>query len=81
MMRKEVDDCYSRFAIYDENRNGRINFSQLTKAMHECVGPTMSEDLIKRYTSAHWQSVGGAPDATLDFRPFLELYAKIKYGR
>jgi Ca2+-binding EF-hand superfamily protein len=66
------------FQKYDTDRSGTIDRSELKPLLREFFGNRMSEGLMDRFASAHIQSADTNRSGQIDFREFLELYAKLK---
>jgi hypothetical protein len=77
-LRHGIREAHEAFARYDTDQSGTISREELKPLLREVFGKRMNENLLERYTQAHFQSADVNKNGQLDLHEFLALYTSIK---
>jgi Ca2+-binding EF-hand superfamily protein len=73
-----VSEAERKFYEYDTDHSGAIDRNELKPLLRVFFGNRMSDNLMERFASGQLQSADTNKSGQIDFREFLELYAKLK---
>jgi len=76
----EISEAEKKFYEYDVDKSLTIDRNELKPLLRSFFGNKLSDGLMERFASAEMQAADSQHDTKgqLDFKEFLELYAKLK---
>ena len=76
----ELSHAIQVFEIFDTNKSGFIEFSELKKALELTLRTPMSPKLFDIYVKGQFANIDKNSDGKIQFKEFIAVFDKIKHS-